>query len=90
MQLVDTPEGAEMRDCAFRAHDPRFCNIIGESPQIFRLAHKDYEFAHEVRPRCQHAAVEQHICVACSALPLAEAAVLNVLESSLAASTNSQ
>ena len=60
MQLVDTPEGAEMRDCTFRAHDPRFCNIVGESPQIFRLAHKDYEFAHEVRPRSLHAVVELH------------------------------
>ena len=88
MQLVDTPEGAEMRDCAFRAHDPRFCSIIGETPQIFRIAHKDYDFAHEVRPRCLHAAEKPHTCVACPILIPGEAAVLCVLQWSLAAWTS--
>ena len=37
MQLVDTPEGAEMRDCTFLAHDPRFCSIIGETRRSFGL-----------------------------------------------------
>lgn len=49
VELVDMPSGAGMKDCVFRAHDPRFCEIIGENPQIVRLAQKDYEFAHEVR-----------------------------------------
>ena len=88
MQLVDTPEGAEMRDCAFRAHDPRFCNIIGESPQIFRIAHKDYEFAHEVRRCCLHAAVELQTCVARPVLLSGELAVLCALQLSLAAWTS--
>lgn len=46
---MNTPEGASMKDCIFRAHDPRFHEIIGDSPQVVRLAQKDYEFAHEVR-----------------------------------------
>ena len=49
VELVNTPEGASMKDCIFRAHDPRFHTVIGDSPQVVRLAQKDYEFAHEVR-----------------------------------------
>lgn len=52
---MNTPEGASMKDCIFRAHDLRFHEVIGDSPQVVRLAQKDYEFAHEVRkifPKC--------------------------------------
>ncbi len=53
-RLVDTSKGASMKDCAFRAHDDRFWDIIGKSPQIVRLAQKDYEFAHEVSMTLRH------------------------------------
>lgn len=42
------PNGASMKDCIFRAHDERFLKVIGESPQIVRLAKKEHDFAHEV------------------------------------------
>lgn len=45
------PNGASMKDCIFRAHDERFHEITGDSPEIVRLAKKDYDFAHEVTMR---------------------------------------
>ena len=48
VELNDMPDGASMKDCVFRAHDERFFDIIGDSPQIVRLAKKEHDFAHEV------------------------------------------
>ena len=46
------PDGASMRDCIFRAHDDRFFDIVGDSPEIVRLAKKEHDFAHEVSGAC--------------------------------------
>lgn len=52
------PAGAELQsqsiasglqDSAFVAFDERFLRLIGEKPTLWRLAQRDYEFAHEVR-----------------------------------------
>ena len=51
------PNGASMKDCIFRAHDERFHEITGDSPEIVRLAKKDYDFAHEVTARPPRAAL---------------------------------
>ena len=48
MELNDMPDGASMKDCIFRAHDDRFFEIIGDSPEIRQLAKKEHDFAHEV------------------------------------------
>ena len=56
VELNDMPDGASMRDCIFRAHDDRFFDIVGESPEIVRLAKKEHQFAHEVTISQSHAA----------------------------------
>ena len=62
------PNGASMKDCIFRAHDERFFEIIGASPEIWRLAKTEYDFAHEVSARQSHVALV--ICILLSPGPM--------------------
>jgi hypothetical protein len=47
-ELPNSNIGASLRDCKFVAFDDKFQALTGSDPTLRRLAHKDYEFAHEV------------------------------------------
>ncbi len=61
VELNDMPDGASMRDCIFRAHDDRFLDIVGDSPEIVRLAKKEHDFAHEVAGASPCSPCDMHV-----------------------------